>query len=209
MYQAGIVFLEDLIGDNGKVMNIQELNDRSNGVAHWLELHALLQAIPKEWHNIIELRTEFDTIHVANYTRLINVKKATPIVYRALTSKPTIAMKSYQSWMKVDFFECTVQDYMRNFTSLYRLTISTKLRDFQYRLLHKRLPSNRELFRWKIKPTEKCDFCQDTDSIEHTLYECNKINSIWTEFAMFICNRYENCIFVVNLTEVILNRIHK
>ena len=54
-----------------------------------------------------------------------------------------------------------------------KVTISTKLRDFQYRLLHKKIPTNKELCWWKIKSYDMCPWCQELDSIKHMLFECN------------------------------------
>ena len=40
------------------------------------------------------------------------------------------------------------------------------------------------------------------------LVNCPKVDEIWLEFAIFIANCFDKELFVVNLTEIILNRIH-
>ena len=45
------------------------------------------------------------------------------------------------------------------------------------------------------------------DNIYHTLFACEIINNMWMEFAAFIAEQYQSEIFVVNFTEVLLNRI--
>ena len=83
-------------------------------------------------------------------------------------------MKSYNNWSKVSHFDVTVKIFVKSFKNVNMLTINTKLRDFQYRLLHKRVPTNRELARWNIKNSSRCELCNEEDNIEHTLYECGK-----------------------------------
>ena len=64
------------------------------------------------------------------------------------------------------------------------------MQDFQYRLLHKKLPSNQELHRWKIKNSAKLKFCDEDDSISRLLFECTKIKTIWNIWEEFIYDKY-------------------
>jgi hypothetical protein len=32
---------------------------------------------------------------------------------------------------------------------------------------------------WKIKPTDQCDYCQESDTIEHHLVECKASDNFW------------------------------
>ena len=74
-----------------------------------------------------------------------------------LVDRPCIFMDAYNAWQRYIDEIMTVDVFERAFTDMKKLTISTKLRDFQYRLLHKRLPTNHELYRWKLKNTEMCE----------------------------------------------------
>ena len=47
-----------------------------------------------------------------------------------------------------------------------------KLKEFQFKLIHRIIVTNKELFRFGIKPDDKCLYCGDKDSIEHTFIEC-------------------------------------
>ena len=38
----------------------------------------------------------------------------------------------------------------------------------------------------KIKETNKCDYCQDTDFIEHLFYNCKKLQGFWEHVAKTI-----------------------
>ena len=54
-----------------------------------------------------------------------------------------------------------------------------KLKEYNFKMLHGILPCNRNLKRWKIKESDKCDLCSNTQSIEHLLYQCAYVKPIW------------------------------
>ena len=56
-------------------------------------------------------------------------------------------MCKHNKWEQLGLFErnVTLDDNLRCFPNLYKITNNTKLRDFQFRLLQKKAPTNREL----------------------------------------------------------------
>ena len=54
-----------------------------------------------------------------------------------------------------------------------------KLREFNFKIIHGILPCNLNLFRWKIKDSNFCDVCQEIQSIEHLLFECQYVKPLW------------------------------
>jgi hypothetical protein len=60
------------------------------------------------------------------------------------------------------------------FTQIYKDTIDTKLREFQFKVLHRILPTNKLLVRMHKTESNLCNFCNSaTDSIEHYLWFCD------------------------------------
>ena len=60
-----------------------------------------------------------------------------------------------------------------------------KLRDFQYRLLHKKIPTNKELKLWGIKNTNTCAYCNviQSDIISGQAYKVCWISSISLQYT--------------------------
>ena len=129
-------------------------------------------------------------------------------MYEALISQPNVAFGSYNSWKRVLENFCEWEAYLKAFKQLYVVTNSVKLRDFQYRLLHKRVPCNKVLYRWKIKSKPECDFCSMQGTIVHTLLECIHVHTFWTGVKSKchdIAPAHE-CDF--NYTNIIINKVH-
>ena len=56
----------------------------------------------------------------------------------------------------------------------------------QYKIVHRILATNQNLLKWEIRTNESCDFCKETDTIEHFIYECPKINPLWSSIFNWI-----------------------
>ena len=54
------------------------------------------------------------------------------------------------------------------FKSLRTVCKETKLREFQFKFSHRTVVTQEELFKYDIKPDDKCCFCREKDSIDHT-----------------------------------------
>jgi len=90
-----------------------------------------------------------------------------------------------------------------------KLTIDTKLREFQFKLFHQIIPTNTFLFKCNIVSSSLCEFCNSNpDSIAHIFWECQHIQIFWTSFTdtfLKILNVEKNinfnCIAFCNLLE--------
>ena len=65
--------------------------------------------------------------------------------------------------------------------NVYDITNELKLREFQWKLLHRLLPCNKYLYFWKIKDTMLCSVCQEIDSLEHRFLNCSIAVRCWTK----------------------------
>ena len=64
--------------------------------------------------------------------------------------------------------------WTRTLKSLKNICKETKLREFQFKLIHRTIVTKKELFRFGIKTDDEClyIYCGDKDSIEHPFIEC-------------------------------------
>ena len=54
-----------------------------------------------------------------------------------------------------------------------------KLREFNYKLLHGILPCNYNLNKWTIKHSCICDVCDQSQTIQHLLFDCRYVKPLW------------------------------
>ena len=65
----------------------------------------------------------------------------------------------------------------KNFTSLKTVCRETKLKEFQYKLIHRIVVTKKELYRYGIKGDDEYIYCDEKDSIDHLL-EIVKTNTL-------------------------------
>ena len=54
-----------------------------------------------------------------------------------------------------------------------------KLKEFNFKVLHGILPCNKNLKQWKIRMSDCCDVCGEIQTIEHLLWNCRYVGSLW------------------------------
>ena len=57
-------------------------------------------------------------------------------------------------------------------TSLKSICKETKLKEFQFKLIHRIVVTKKELHRYGIKADDECLYCGEKDSIDHTFLNC-------------------------------------
>ena len=80
----------------------------------------------------------------------------------------------------------------------YIVTRETKLQSFHFRVVHRIVPCNKWLCDITILHTNKCNFCENIDTIQHFLYECNCLKLFWESFF-----RWWNRISPVKLENIV------
>ena len=117
-------------------------------------------------------------------TRIFQVKKATTLIYKKLISNQSLTPESSQKkWLE----DCglPINDNI-NWTAAYLLakkcTKSTKLIEFQFKFLHRRVSTNNFLFRIGLKSDENCSFCHtSSESIIHLFWTCRQTSHFWNK----------------------------
>ena len=62
-------------------------------------------------------------------------------------------------------------------------TLDNILKMFQYKLLHRTIPTNTFLHKCKLVETELCAFCGETkETILHLFCDSNIVNNIWLKY---------------------------
>ena len=74
--------------------------------------------------------------------------------------------------------------------STYKITSDNKLRQFSFKLLHRVLVTKKELKIFGIANDEKCEICNELDSIEHTFLDCPEFLKLLDASLQWFNNRH-------------------
>ena len=92
------------------------------------------------------------------------------------------------------------------FKSLRTVCKEKKLREFQYKFIHRAVVMKGELFKYGIKPDDECCFCGEKDSIDHTFIHCSFTKSFVQKVTLWF-NKTNNSQFSPTTEELLFGII--
>ena len=174
-HEAGITRISDIVNENGTFLKYDDIKQKHNR-ANYLTYAGLMSAIPRDWIRILKQSERKDQeSHVAS-----TINKKVAKIYCAITEKVNL-LESKLAWYNAQTGEQkTVTEYVKIVQRINAITISVKLRSFQYRLLMNAVTTNIHLKLYKIKQTAQCTFCNyPHETLEHLFFKCPQVNSVW------------------------------
>ena len=190
----------DILNNNGKFINLTEFNNKYNTNSSQLSYNSLLCSIPKNWKK--DIKSIFPTNNLEqwkfNNEILTNIiKNPKPIenltskdIYIALIRKKIKPPTAIETWINIYPFLEDI-DWEKIFQIPYYCSIEPYLQSFQYKILNRLLNCNEKLNKWKIKPTDKCTYCNEVDTIAHHLYYCHTSAKLWRDLKIWMTNNLE------------------
>ena len=159
----GIHCVKQLVLENGTLMAWEEAK-RNFGFppTSWLNYYKLVQAIPSMWKTILQNNSNHCENIVVRYDTLVKKQVASRFLYQVLINQEEANMYNYAvkwySMVKRNDLLC-MNEFFKLFRKIEITTSWVKLRDFQYRLLLGKIFVNDVLYKWKIKNSAECDWC--------------------------------------------------
>ena len=149
---------------------------------------------------LLPYRNTIQNINVAqgaNTTETVFNCITTKQIYRKMLEEKTEHISPTSDYLFMQGFKHIEFDMF--YTKVF-LEREVKLKEFNLKLLHGILPCNRNLKRWRLKDSDICDTCNEIQSIEHLLFECNYVQPLWNKI---------NEIFNVNITFNLILGVNK
>ena len=197
---VGIVTVGDIYNPDQPdgLCTLGELNNKFEVSLNWLQYAQIKRALPRIWIAFLKGPREEVLKEVEVTGKLVNT------FYRIQINSDRHLTKYAKRW-EVDQLTIDIDLYKKCFSNLYVMANSTKLRDFQYRLLLNKIPCNVQLKAWKISESDLCTHrCGEPESIYHVLLECKYSKRIWN----FIQKLTPNIKIEFSKETTILNNVH-
>lgn len=208
---AGLVHLFQLFDVNGIPKTMVQINAEFGMFFNWFSYAQLICSIPIDWRiKIAAMGRITPAIIVSKFSKLQDESKISRIVYAQLIDMPDSMFSRKQRWERKLDMSMSIRQFHRHFGNIYRSTIATKYRDFQFRLIAGVLVTNTKLKLWKILECDLCTFCGQAPEDEvHLLCSCPHAILIWEALQDYII---ENCTGEVHLDwsdqAIIFNQVH-
>ena len=148
-----------------------------------LDFCGLLSAV-KSLHKTVPETIELEEPNSESFCdKIMKSQRPGPTIYKKLIkAKSLIPTNSQHKWLQ----DCDNLDDENaiNWESAYSMapkcTKSTKLIEFQFKLLHRRIPTNNFLFKIGKKENKNCTFCHRfPETLIHLFWSCHVTTSFW------------------------------
>jgi exonuclease III/uncharacterized protein YlzI (FlbEa/FlbD family) len=169
----------------------------------------VLASFPREWKNRVEALELIENNRQEPNLMCFNVERCTKIskvtvwhVRKCLLPLLDDCVKPQEKYKIDDLSDCSSNPFLL----ARKMTISTAIRAFKFRLLHKDIFSKSRLHKIKIADNNLCDHCsQFTEVIEdinHLLWECPGSRETWNNLQVILSNL--NVDYQISLKSIIL-----
>ena len=180
-FKKGILSIQDLLHNTGQPMTYQEFTNKYSCKTNFLQYYQVISAIPK---HLLAKAKSTKPINKELYsdnnlslqlnesiTLYLNKIKTSDFYTLLCTKIHTTGHSGPQRWSKD--LSLDEDKWEKIFTSLKTVCRETKLKEFQYKLIHRIVVTKKELYRYGIKEDDECIYCGEKDSINHTFRDCH------------------------------------
>ena len=178
-YEAGIVYIMHIVKD-GRLYTCVEIQNEYGIDVETMQYNQLISAIPHCWKrklkedNNVDLKDD-DVLQLSD---VCSTKKPSQYIYNTLVKRGRDNVHHYYlQWINKGITD--EQIYRQALSAIYKVTYVTKLRDFQYRYLLRKLYANKTLHKWGIKESAQCEWCTSEQDYMHLFWSCPSVQALW------------------------------
>lgn len=190
-YLQGILKVNDLMENGTRFLSFTEFKRRYNIKPSFLSFYGLISAIKllrKTFQEHFRHDNDVDSSG-AFLQNFLKANKPNRFIYKTLVErKRKNPINSQKKWCA----DCSIEennsiDWAAVYQSPFQCTKITKLRTFQFKLLHRRLATNDFLQRINLSNTNLCSFCQcEVETLIHLFWSCTIISRFWQSFKEWL-----------------------
>ena len=185
----GILTVESLIKDGTCFLSYTEFLNKYHCKSCPLAFSGIIATLKTIRERFKENIDSLETVEVESFTKAFQkTKKPSNLTYRKLVATKSEKPRASQTkWYRdCDLNEEEI-DWKKTFQLTRTCTKSTKVIIFQFKFLHRRLPTNSFLYKIAIKDNDLCTFCkEETDILLHLFWQCKVTSLFWGTFSQWL-----------------------
>ena len=180
--------------ENGKFLTHLEFTRKLKIKINFLQYNSIISSVKNYYSNFTNPTKSKQLDFQPHIDFLMNTTKGASRIYQLIVFENNTVTGHYKWTKSIDITE---EQWRNSFYVLKTTTTDTKLRWFQTRILHHILTTNRSVSKFIVDQNDLCEFCgSHSETIQHVLWLCSKIQSFWTELSNILNNR---CPHIKNL----------
>ena len=187
--RKGLEKVKDIIHINEKrLLSLEEIQNivEQNKATTIFQYNALINALPTCWK---------EWIRDGNY-QTENIENREPAIYNTKPKYIKRILENKSQGQRITSHACTIWQQKLNvqidekvWLMPRKATKEVRLRELQWKIVHRIYPTNIILQKMKVSETNKCTYCVDTtDYLEHFFFECIFVKRLWEHIESLIAS---------------------
>lgn len=180
---AGINTVENIYNTQlSRFCNCLELNQQYSVTVQFMQIFSVIKSIPHNWKVHLRSNESVDN-EIKMFSTIQNQTKISRMLYWEYIDRSDVSIQGSRLLSSQDFNKTfTEKEWEKISCFPFRITLSTKLRLFQYKITQRCLVTNINLFYYGIKDTKNCTFCNNhNETIIHLFWECHVVQRFWKQ----------------------------
>jgi hypothetical protein len=190
--KAGIYYLGQLFDITGSFISFNTFTSRFGSISgnDWFRLLQIRDCIPSQWR--LTFLDQFNQLSEVEFVippvpQLFDIRTFSfrnlegarcNQFYSILSISRYMVPTCQNSWVR----DLGIQDVLPYFGLVVKLKLPPYHSSFQWKLLHRLIPTGRYLFLRKLRSTQNCLICNESpDNLEHFFFYCLSCRELWAE----------------------------
>ena len=199
-----LIYIKDIYINNHK-LHPEELKGKLKNPQNWLvEYKCILEAIPILWRNVLNRHEDVPTStnQFTLFPRL--VKTTSKTIYNLCMKQAFMQPVCQRKWQLV--FNENEINWKNVWNSKVKQIKENKLAQFNFKLLHRILPTGKRLFTWNIRTNPYCKLCADVvEDEQHMLSKCIRLRNYWVLIDK-MCSKFDDKHMNFNFKNLVLGK---
>ena len=187
--EKGLIFFKDLYNyQDGVFYDRDDIWTMFKIKMNFLEFLSILNPLSKSHKEVIIKGQTTSNDRTKNLlSGIYKQEKVCSHIYKQILNTYTEKAQCKHKWVETLNKEITELDWKRIFTLINSITQDVQLRMFQFKIVHRILPTNSSLFMYNIRENPYCDDCPNTiETSVHLFKTCPKVSNLWNDLASYL-----------------------
>ena len=193
--ESGFIFVKDLFNGQGKFVSGKYVMEKLTNKSNWLCEWKIMKHVFNKFESVFDCsEAVYNNTTVNNIFQIggqnVSVDRITnSLLYKILVNKNVIKSNAKKIWSNEFNFTYETQFFKNIFIKKVQNQELPKLAEFSYKILNNILPTNETVNKWNKTVSKLCPFCKKVEDLEHLLYNCSLLESVWSKFELaFKCS---------------------
>ena len=182
--KAGIRIVRDLINSDKEIKSKEEILTDFHISLNFIDYARLKKSIPPRWlleRDLWEMNSPLLWCQ-PHISLILSDSKSNQVIKKEFKQNDDWTSTAINSWTRDIAVNCDLLFWQKIFKIPFSIGFDAWMKMFQYKILHRILPTNKKLCQYGIKPSNICDYCNlEKESLIHIFCECDISACIWEE----------------------------